>query len=1020
MAMVKERINKLCEKLLSLSSRKILSVEGLEYVESGYKVGHTPPNDGWKELGIIKGAHKHFWLRGKFATPEADESGSYVLRFSTGVDGRDMLNPQGILYLNGKMVQGIDTNHMEAFLEPSTEYEMYLYLYTAYADIPFVLEANVMLLDSETEGLYYDLLTPLEALYYYNDKTFEYKKALNENTSEYIAILSALEKGANFVDMRNPYSSEYYESIRNARRFLKEEFYEKLCSTENKPTVHCVGHTHIDVEWRWERMQTREKVQRSIATAIALMQKYPEYQFTLTQPELYRYLKEEAPEKYEEVLALVKQNRWEPEGAMWVECDCNLASGESLIRQILHGKRFFKEEFNSDSKILFLPDVFGYSAAMPQILKKSGIDYFVTSKISWNETNVMPYDSFMWKGIDGTEIFSSFITAQTANEDHGIQCKTTYSGTLNAPFVLGTWDRYQQKEYNKNTIITYGYGDGGGGPTRQMLEKQRRLAYGLPGLPVTKTNFMLPYLRECEKEFLHNSEVLKRTPKWVGELYLEYHRGTYTTMAKNKRGNRKSEFLLQKAEALSYADLIKGGHYDKNGLDKAWKTVLHDQFHDILPGTCVREVYEWTEKDYQEVEQYCNGVISDKLAVLANGVEAKNGILVYNSLGFARNGVVALNGKTVEIDEAIPAYGWKVVETANEESSVSLNGLTAENQYYILTLAQDGTIESLFDKTENRQVFECGKKGNLFCVYEDMPYSQYEAWDIADYFRSKRYALESDAQIECLDDGSRRGFSVTRSYMDSTICQKIWMYSNSRRIDFETEIDWHEKHQLLKVEFPLDIHADEAVYEIQYGHVHRATHSNTSWDSAKFEVCGHKWVDVSEYGYGVALLNDCKYGFATNGSCLELTVLKRPTYPNPDSDEGKHVFTYSLLPHKDDFRKADVIKEAYSLNQPMDALCVGNGERKLPDKYSLVSCDKDNIIIETVKKAEADDGMIVRLYDAFDCRCDVKVSVANGFDSAYLCDMMENELEKLDFDGNTLQIPVKNFEIVTLKFKRKG
>ena len=1018
MSMIKERLNKLCEKLRVYSVQYVAEVSGLEFVDSGYKIGHTPPKNGWRTLGIIQGEHKHFWIRAKFATQAAMEGSEYILRFSTGVYGRDMLNPQGILYLNGKMVQGLDTNHMEAFLEPDTEYEMYLYLYTAYADIPFELRADVCCLDVETEGLYYDILTPLEALYYYDDRTNELKTVLNENTTEYTNILSTLENAANIVDLRSPYSKEYYDCVRNAREYLKNELYGKLCTPDGKPTVHCVGHTHIDVEWRWERMQTREKVQRSIATAVALMKKYPEYMFTLTQPELYRYLKEEAPEKYREVLELVKQNRWEPEGAMWVECDCNLVSGESLIRQILHGKRFFKEEFGSDSKILFLPDVFGYSAAMPQILKKSGIDYFVTSKISWNETNIMPYDSFMWKGIDGTEIFSSFITAQAAKKNHEIQCKTTYSGNLSAPFVLGTWDRYQQKEYNKNTVITYGYGDGGGGPTREMLEKQRRLAYGLPGLPVTKPNFLLPYLRECEKEFLNNTEMLKRTPRWVGELYLEYHRGTYTTMAKNKRNNRKSELLLQKAEALSYADMLFGGNYDAEGLDSAWKKVLHDQFHDILPGTSVREVYEWSDKDYEEIEKYGKDLINKKLLSLAERVESSGGTLVYNSLGFERGGIFTANGKTVELDEKIPAYGWKVISNAVSENRVHIDGLKVENNYYSLTLDKNGVIASLYDKSADRQVFINGGKGNLFSVYEDMPYSQYEAWDIADYFRSKQYVLDGKAEIRAIKDGSRSGFEVKRQYMNSVIRQKIWLYSKSRRIDFDTEIDWHEKHQLLKVNFPLDIHTDEAVYEIQYGHVHRPTHSNTSWDSARFEVCGHKWVDVSEHGYGVALLNDCKYGFATNGSTLELTVLKRPTYPNPDADEGKHVFTYSLIPHSEDFREGGVIQEAYSLNQPLNnvEVCSKNGD--LPENYSLVSCDKNSVMIETVKKAEKDDSMIVRLYDTFDSRCNARITVANGFKEAYICDMMENELEKLSFNGTDVTVPVKNFEIITLKFKR--
>lgn len=1006
MPMIKEKLIKTCQLLHDYSSIRLEKIDELEMVESGYKVGHTPPDGGWEPLGMICGAHKHFWIRGRFTTPAAREGITYILKFDTGVGGRDMLNPQGILYLNGKMVQGIDTNHMEAYLLSNQTYEMYLYLYTAYAEAPFFLRASLMMQDDETDALYYDLLTPLEALEF-----------LNPNTTEYQTILSKLEKTVNLIDLRAPHSKEYTESIHAARAYLKGHFYDTVCSPEGKPVVHCIGHTHIDMEWRWERKQTREKIQRSFATAAALMNHYPEYRFMLSQPELYLYLKEEAPEKYEELKELVRQGRWEPEGAMWVECDCNLVCGESFVRQILYGKRFFREEFGVDSTVLFLPDVFGYSAALPQILKKSGIDYFVTSKISWNETNTMPYDSFFWKGLDGTEIFSTFITAQSASPEHRIKRRTAYSGDINAKSVMGTWDRYQQKEFNQNTMITFGYGDGGGGPTRQMLEKQRRLKTGIPGLPVTKMNFLLPYLRECEKAFAENTKKLGRTPRWSGELYLEYHRGTYTTMAKNKRMNRKCEFMLKELEAVSYTDLLFGGRYDAVGIDRAWKILLHDQFHDILPGTSVKEVYDWTDCDYEELYSFGNAAVSKKLQSLAEQVKSSGGVLVYNPLGFPTAGTVLVNGRTLELTEPVPAFGWKVMSAFDETNLVQVSGLCAENPLYLLKLDACGNILSLYDKAANREIVLPGEKANAFSVYEDHPYTIYEAWDIGDYYRSKQYVLEEPAEITAICDGTRRGFLVKRKYMDSTIIQKIWLYSRSRRIDFETEIDWHQKHQLLKVAFPFDIHTDNAVYETQYGHVVRPTHSNTSWDSAKFEVCGHKWVDMSEYGYGVSLLNDCKYGFSANGSTLELTVLKRPTYPNPDADEGKHVFTYSLLPHLGDFREAGVIREAYLLNQGLEIVPIMKHSDELPAYFSLVSCDCEQVMLDTVKKAENGTALIVRLYEAFDSRCNAEITVTEGFREAYLCDLMENELEQIDFDGRSIRLPVKNFEIVTLKFK---
>lgn len=1007
MLYIEDKIKMACKNLKSFYKTTVAAVE-IEGVKcNGYKTDNTPPAEGWGKLDYLQGAHEHYWLRGSFCTPPAEEGMTYRLEVTTSItNGWDADNPQGILYLNGKMVQGLDLNHKDVLLEPDTDYIMHNYMYTFRVAGPLFVYHNVVKVDCEAEALYYDLITPLEGL-----------ASLNKNTAEYKDTLSVLERTVNMIDLRNPGSKEFYESVAAARAFIQEELYQKLCSAEGKPVVHCLGHTHIDVEWLWARRQTREKVQRSFSTAIALMKEYPEYKFTLSQPELYRYLKEEAPEKYEELKQMIADGRWEPEGAMWVECDCNLTGGESFVRQIMQGKNFFKEEFGKESKALFLPDVFGYSAALPQILKKSSVDYFVTSKISWNDTNMMPYDSFMWQGIDGTEIYSSFITTQKAKRDHSMENYTTYVGMLDAPNVLGTWDRYQQKEYNKHTVMTYGYGDGGGGPARWMLERQRRMAKGLPGFPVTKMDFLIPYLQEAKAAFDENTAKLQRVPKWVGELYLEFHRGTYTSMAANKRGNRKSELMLQKAEALSYTDLYHGGSYDAMGLYAAWRKVLHNQFHDILPGSSIQEVYEGTEKDYAALAEYGNGVIGSKLRALAEQVQSNGGVLVYNPSGFARSGNVTVGGKTVELSQKIPAFGWRVVKDDFEESAVKVKNFTVENEYYVLTLNEQGGIATLYDKEAERQVFLPGQCGNVFELYEDYP-RNYDAWELDATYKSKKYPLNDVAVITPVTDGSRAGFKVERKYLNSTICQNIWLYSKGRRIDFETEIDWHEKHHMMKVAFPIDVHTDKATYEIQFGHVSRPTHENTGWDEAKFEVCAHKWADVSEKGYGVGLLNDCKYGYSTEGSTIKLTVLKCPSYPNPKADEGKHVLTYSLLPHRGDLCEGGVIHEAYALNQPLEAVEVPAQKGALPAEFSLVACDKENVVIETVKKAEKSDDMVVRMYEAFNSRCKATVTVPQAFKAAFLCDLMENELQPLQLADGKVTIPVKNFEIITLKFKK--
>ena len=1006
MRFVPDKIKLTCQQLLSFAHRKISDIPQ-EYVPAfGYKTSNEFPKEGWMpfpEGGRVRGSDAHYWFRCALKTPVAADGTQYYVKYTTGYEGQwDATNPQGLVYANGKMIQGCDTNHTEVFLEPDTVYELHNYFYLGLTDAWIPLEAALWRLDVASEQLYFDMQVALDTCMLYHP-----------NTDDYISILTCLEQTANLLDLRNPGSREYHASVAAAREFIGRELYEKLCTPEGKPVVTCVGHTHIDVEWLWDRAQTREKIQRSFATAATLMERYPEYGFMLSQPELYRYLKEEAPEKYEELKALVAQGRWEPEGAMFVESDCNLISGESFVRQILQGKKFFRDEFGVDCKILFLPDVFGYSAAMPQILRKSGIRHFVTSKISWNETNVMPVDCFLWQGIDGTEIFTNFITTQTYRGPDGGYGNTTYVGMLTPSEIKGTWNKFLQKAWVNRALSTYGHGDGGGGPTRRMLETQRRLSKGLPGMPVTKMDTLLNHLDRQREEFDAGCARNRRVPKWVGELYLEFHRGTYTSIGKNKRNNRKSELALRLSEALSYTDLLRGGSYDGAFLWDSWNKVLHNQFHDIIPGSSIKEVYDGTDRDYAWILEGCDLLIRKKLLSLADSAD-KEGTLVYNPLGFDWAGPVQVDGTTAELTEAVPAFGWDVTDGLIRESGVSLSGLTAENRHYRLTLDEAGRVAELYDKAARRQVLKA--PGNELQVFEDFP-REYDNWEITDYYKQKMWVLEEKAAISEIYDGSRRGFRVEKTYQGSKIVQNIWLYSESRRIDFETEVDWQEHHQLLKTAFPLDVQTDSATYEIQFGHVRRPTHENTSWDKAKFEVYGHKWADLSEPGYGVSLLNDCKYGHSAEGTTLKLTLLKSGTYPNPEADQGKHVFTYSLLPHTGDLREAGVIREAYALNQPMlTAAAAGSG--KGPARFSLVSCDKESLILETVKKAEADGGMILRMYESFGGRCTAKVRVAPGFKKAYLCDLMENELEELALENDTVTLPVSNFEIITLKFTR--
>ncbi len=1007
MAFIAEKIRLTFQKLNGIANTKLYNLDNVEYIKSDYKTDNTLPDGDWQPFtqeSRMTGRDAHYWLRASFKTPPAKENTSYYIKCTTGLEGQwDATNPQGLIYLNGEMVQGIDTNHTEIYLEPDTEYVMHNYFYIGLNQSSVPLNMALYELDERSEQLYYDICVPYEVAMMHHS---------NEDAHE--IIVPILEQTCNLIDFRKPRSEEYKASVEQALEFIKGEFYDKCCSEEGKPIVDCIAHTHIDIEWLWTRAQTREKIQRSFTNALALMKKYPEFKFMLSQPELYRYLKEEAPEKYEELKRLVNEGRWEPEGAMYVEADCNLVSGESLIRQIYQGKKFFKDEFDVDCKILFLPDVFGYSAALPQILNKSGIRHFVTSKIAWNETNTMPVDTFMWEGLDGSEIFTNFITTQDykgINPDR----YTTYVGFLTPSHVKGTWNKFIEKQYSTHALTTYGYGDGGGGPTKEMLENQRRMARGIPGMPVTKLPTLLEHLDTKREQFDASCKKLRRTPRWVGELYLEFHRGTYTSIAKNKRNNRKSEMALSCAEGLSYLGLMLGSNYDANGLYNTWNRVLHNQFHDIIPGSSIKEVYDGTDIDYKEILEYTDQVRDEKMQLIAKSITTDGGVLVYNPSGFARKGIAQINGKTVELGGTVAPFGFRVIKDLKDTAEVTVDGLTAENKFYKMTLDASGRIVELFDKAACRQVLKSGEYGNEFQAFEDIP-RVYENWELTDYYKQKKWVLDDKAVITPITDGSRAGFRLEKRYLDSTICQNIWLYSDTNRIDFDTDIDWHEHHQVLKVAFPVDVHTNTATYETQFGHIERPTHTNTSWDAAKFEVCAHKWITVAENGYGVGLLNDCKYGFNTEGSTMKLTVLKCSQYPNTEADQGEHKFTYSVMAYEGDFREVGVINEAYALNQPLVAVEVSSNIGTIEDCFSLVSCDKQNVIIETVKKAEADSGMIVRMYDAFNRRTNATINVADGFSKAYLCDLMENELEALEFNDNKVTVPVSNFEIITLKF----
>ncbi len=977
------------------------TVEGISISPCDYKTGHTPPSLDAMEAYTCgtawgNGNDSHAWFR--FAvTPTAPNT---FLKVETDRDGWDAQNPQFIIYINGELIQGLDTNHRELPLPNGERFDVALYAYTG-SNVPSAkLFVSTMELRPSVEALYYDVRYPFELL-----------DCLDAEGNDYSLIVDYLWRAVSMLELYDVNSAEFEASAEEAHRFLAEEFYGKLCN-ESAGTTIGIGHTHIDCAWLWTLKQTREKVQRSFATVLSLMKRYPDYKFMSSQAFLYQNLKEEAPTLYREVAQRIKEGRWECEGSMWVEADCNLSSGESLVRQVLYGKNFFLDEFGVENRVLWLPDVFGYTAALPQILRKSGVDWFVTSKISWNDTNRMPYDTFRWKGIDGTEINTHFITAQ---DDKGGKTDKhcTYVCNTGAKMVRGTYRRYTQKNLHNEAILTFGYGDGGGGPTPAHLELAKRASMGIPGAPKFKIDFAGNYLKRLENSLASRTDV----PMWHGELYLEYHRGTYTTMARNKRNNRQCEFLYENAELLGVtAKALAGKAFPKKELHRGWEMILTNQFHDIIPGSSIKEVYDQSDIDYNTVKEIGNGVVADVYQTIAKGIDRKHGYVVFNPHSFNTCGTVKVNGKTVKTRDAIPSKGYLATDAFCAENHVSINTKHVETNRLRVTFNDCWQITSIYDKQAAREVIKEGTVGNEMRVYADYP-DNYDAWEWQAYSAEKYRTLNEVSEVSVLDDGIRRGIRILRPYMHSTVAQTVWFYDDTTRIDFETVADWHERHQMLKVAFPVDVNSDKATYEIQFGTVERPTHKNTSWDAARFEVCAHKYADLSEGDYGVALMNDCKYGHDIHDGVIMLSILRSPTYPNPEADQGEIPVTYSLLPHQGALRETDVAKEAYYLNEPMVAIAATGESDCLPTAFSAVTLDRENIICETVKEAERDGDTVIRMYESRNCRTTVNVKLGIPTQRVFLCDLMEREIEELPVKDGTVSVKLGGFEIVTLKVK---
>jgi alpha-mannosidase len=775
-------------------------------------------------------------------------------------------------------------------------------------------------------------------------------------------------------------------------------------------------------------------------------QEYPEFVFVQSQPCQLEIIKNEYPDVFEAVKRAYKNGQWEPNGGMWVEADCNIPSGESLIRQFLVGKAANREMFGDyEADTLWLPDVFGYAAALPQILRGCRIKYFVTSKISWNDTTRFPYDTFIWRGIDGTGINAYFITSRTGG----------YNGRVEPKQLIMDWNEVQHKEIQNELIKSIGEGDGGGGTFRADIEMARRLG-NLEGAPKTGWSRITPAL---ERIFAHPEEL----PEWNGELYLELHRGTYTTQARTKRNNRRIEFALRNTEFLaSWAALDGKSAYPHGELTAAWKKTLTNQFHDIIPGSSINRVYQEAEAESAQILAQLSSITAERRKALAGG----GGIFLFNDLSWERRGPITAEASVLGmglgalqsasgvhpvqyytdldgIEQALvrvtlPSMGWARFtalsgsdgaadsNAVDTKSSFTFKGDQLETPFFRIRFDKQGHIISLIDLQNGQEQVADGGLFNAFISAEDLPVF-WDAWDIdSDYTRHivPEDTLES---TEVAADGPlciriRRTYKIGAA---SRLTQDMVCYADNRRIDFDTKVDWHEKRRLLKVSFDTVMSTTEVRCEVQYGHLFRSTHKNLPQDRAKFEICAHKWIALEEEGtaIGIGLLNDCKYGHDVSGGRMRLTLLRSPLAPDPEADQGEQRFTYALLPWQGAFNESGVVRSAYELNTVAGCETIPGtvdpAAGEILDEYSLCRVDNPAVIIESIKAPETDidrssERLAVRLYESFGGHRNCALYFSRPVAFVEETDMLEENGQSVECIGSSIPLVFKPFGIKTL------
>lgn len=799
-------------------------------------------------------------------------------------------------------------------------------------------------------------------------------KSLEDGEAKRQQIIEILLKSAKCCNLDDD------DSIAGARLVLKPLL--EQGAADDTLNLWAIGHAHMDLAWLWPIRETKRKIARTFSTVLELMGRYDDYRFGASQPQQFQWLKEGYPKLYDRVKQSVSDGKLECQGAMWVEPDTNISGGEALVRQVLYGKKFFKEEFGKDIDTLWLPDVFGYSGALPQILKKSEVPYFMTIKLSWSKHNEFPHHTFLWEGIDGSQVLSH------------MPPEGTYNSGATPLSLLTAAKKFKDKDVCSDALLLFGIGDGGGGPSTEHLEFLAR-EKDMSHLPATKQVFAKDF-------FAHINENRADYKKWVGELYLECHQGTYTTQSNTKKYNRLLETMLRDCEFVSVMACKYGDYtYPKQQLETIWKEVLLYQFHDILPGSSIKRVYDEAIERYKVLEQEVQALTDAAAKVIAEGAlidESQH--LIINTQGAKRPYSDLLS---------VAPYSFKVVkndECAPLSKAEARTIHCIENDLVTVTLDDMGNISSIFDKETSREVINTQIDTENLVIYEDFG----DCWDMHFTYAEKAPLSKTLKSSRVLEN--KTGVEFVYTIGSSTITQQISLSEYSKLINFTLDVDWNETNRMLRAKYPVAIHTSQANCNIQFGFISRPTHQNTSWDYARFEVCAHKWVDMSEKGYGVALINNSKYGFKVWDNVLDINLLRSPMYPGKDADKGKHTINYQLLIHDGDLNKVNA--QAYLFNStPISVAQTGGGDVK---EKSFISVSNPNIIVETVKQAEYSEDIVIRVYEA-EGRHTIATIMVDGMTTASLSNMLEVQKSSLTVSNSSVELVFKPFEIHTLVIK---